>query len=248
MGGPIFLETSTPRDRPPSLIEVISQIQQYAAIELYGTRVPVESLLLKNQSLLIYTGLKGGVGGMALSVALLPLSLAVLETLVPVFGGGHKTLPADYYDRIWSFVMTFFWPLGYWALFVTQLAPSYYGWAPMRAISWLTTGWMAGLSIKAGLGVLLYHLGLFLLPPERVTAWLFGDSAVIWFLKPWWSLGQRLAFAQWYEQFYPLWITASGWIVVTAVGLCGTLLGALWIGHRHARKRAQLNELYEVLS
>lgn len=249
MGGPIFLETSTPRERPQSLIEVISQIQEYAAIELYGTPVPVESLLLKNQSLLMYTGFKGGAGGMLLGVLLLPLSLAVLDTLVPVFGGGAKTALAALYDRLWSFLMTFFWPLGYWALFVTQLAPWYYGQAPKRAINWLCAGWVAGIVLKAVLGAIAYHLLLFLVPPARLQDWLLGDTPVALLLT---VLGAadpatRLGWVAWYERFYPIWITASWWLLGTAAGLSLSLVLALAWGHRRAARRAQWNTLYEVL-
>jgi hypothetical protein len=247
MGGPIFLETSTPRERPQSLIELISLIQQYATIELYGAPVPAESLLLKNQSTFIYAGLKGGLGGMALGVLLLPLSLAVLDTLVPVFGGGAKTPVADLYDRVWSFLMTFFWPLGYWALFVTQLAPVHFGRAPMRATNWLCSGWIAGIAVKAVLGTLLYHLMLFLVTPDRLAHWLTGEGALPLLVRPFWDLGDRLAAIEWYARFYPLWITASAWLVGTAIGLSVTLLLALWIGHRHARRRHDLNRQYEVL-
>jgi hypothetical protein len=247
MGGPIFLETSTPRERPQSLIEAISQIQQYATVELYGAHVPEQSLLLTNQGTFIWTGFKGGAGGMALSIVLLPLSLAVLDMIVPVFGGGPKTVVADLYDRAWSFLMTFFWPLGYWALFVTQLAPVCYGRAPMRAIGWLVSGWVAGVAVKIVLGVLAYHLALFLLPPERVADWLFGDGMVRVLLAPWADMDRRLGWLAAYTRFYPLWITSSLWLIGTGVGLTVTLALALAWGHRRARRRARFNELYEVL-
>jgi hypothetical protein len=247
MSGPIFLETSTPRDRPQSLVELISLIQQYAMIELYGAPVPAESLLLKNQSTFIYAGLKGGLGGMALGVVLLPLSLAVLDTLVPVFGGGAKTPVADLYDRIWSFIMTFFWPLGYWALFVTQLAPVHVGRAPMRATNWLCAGWIAGITVKAVLGALLYHFMLFLVTPERLGEWLTDEGVLTLWTSPFWDLLDRLRFSEWYTRFYPLWITASAWLIGTSIGLSLTLLAALRVGHRYARQRYERNRLYEVL-
>ncbi len=247
MGGPIFLETSTPRERPQSLIELISLIQQYGTVELYGAKVPPETLQLKNHSTFAYAGFKGGFGGMALSVVLLPLSLAVLETLVPVFGGEATTRVASLYDRAWGFLMTFFWPLGYWALFITQVAPCYWGQAPMKMIGWLCSGWIAGLAVKTVLGVIAYHLLLFLAPPARLMEWLLGEGTLALLLQPFVGPLDRLAWVHWYERFYPLWITASGWLIGTAVALSATLVIALWIGHRIARRRHELNTKYEML-
>ncbi|MDZ7344779.1 MAG: hypothetical protein ONA90_09750 [candidate division KSB1 bacterium] len=247
MGGPIFLETSTPRDRPPSLIEVISQIQQYATAELYGAKIPTESLLLKNQTLLIYTGFKGGAGGMLLGVLLLPISLAVMDTLIPVFGGdlGSMTHITRYYDKIWNYVMTFFWPLGYWSLFVTQLAPVYYGQTPMLAINWLCSGWITGVILKALLGAMFYHILLFVMTPQRMTEWIFSESTpfIGWILT--WD--DRLAWCNWYSQFHPLWVTASLYLVLTAAGLSLSLVAMLIAGHYRAKKIAQFNVTYEVL-
>lgn len=247
MGGPIFLETSTPRERPPSLIEVISQIQQYAIVELYGSKIPTESLLLKNQSLLVYTGFKGGAGGMLLGVILLPISLAVMDTLIPVFGGdtGTMTAVAKYYDKVWNYIMTFFWPLGYWAIFVTQLAPVYHGQTPMLAINWLCSGWVTGITLKALLGAMFYHVFLFAVTPQRMAEWVLTDSL------PWinWiaTWDQRFAWCNWYAQFHPLWVTASAYIILTALGLTVSLVTALAIGHRRAKTIAHFNATYEVL-
>jgi hypothetical protein len=203
MGGPIFLQTSTPRDRPRSLTEVISSIQRAAAAELYGNPIPIEELTVEVSRVFIWTGFKGGGGGMLINVLLLPVNVGVLNELVPIFGGVSGTWASEMFDTVWAIGMPFFWPLGYLYFMTRSLRGCAVGPYPIGLMKRLYSGFAAGLICAELLGQIVYHAGVMLITPEavvlRVSQW-WRWLAIL--LKP-----ERLvALVTYYEQFYPQWI------------------------------------------
>jgi hypothetical protein len=241
-GGPIFVQTSTPRERPLSLLEVIARIQQFAAIEQHGTRLPVEYLTVVERSRIIWTGLKGGVGGMALGLVLLPLNVGVLDRIVPVFGGGPSSPLAAAFDTLWALILPFAWPVGYLYFMVRALTPCGIGRVPSAMIRWLYGGFTVGLILITTLVLLAYHWCLLVVTPEALAAWCYQ----------WWrwvTIVVSPMTLRWimdaYHQFYPAWLQVIGLALSSlVVMLVVPPLCFAW-GQRRARQQAAWYAQYD---
>lgn len=173
-GGPI-LSGGNPRDKPKSLIEAISDIQMYAAMEREGQPLPEEYLLLRERVGFAEVGLKGGLGSTLISGLMLPLSIAVIQHLFPIFG----TFEPSWFDQTFALILGVSFQLGYNMVTALNLAACYLG-AWCRKAIWALYG---GLLLGKGLVVFFlfwfYHWLYFILTPALLHRWFTKSEFVL---------------------------------------------------------------------
>jgi len=238
--GAIFPST-TPRPKPKSLLEAISEIEQYAAVERQGTPIP-ETFLLLNQKISFFdVGLKGGWADALVTFFFVPLSMGVFDRVVPMFGSTSPTSS----DQVLSMLISISYMLGYNILMAFNLGRCFYGTVCRQAIWQLYGGFVTGSVLKMIIVFFIYHFLYVKLTPEFLSH-LFVNTYIA--VKPF------VTIEQWDKAFYWMMdmrgaLFKSGFFVVISTVICLAIPATSFVvGSLNAKKVDMLKRKYDAIS
>ena len=179
--GPLF-PSSTPRAKPKSLLEAISDIEQLAAAEKTGMKIPLNFLLLREKVSFFDVGLKGGWADTLVSAIFIPISVGVVDRIIPIFGTHDPTL----IDQAFALVMAMSYTLGYNVLMAFNLGTCFFGKVCRNSIWQLYGGFVTGSFIKMLLIFLVFHYLYWTVTPQVISN---AMAASYWLVRPLVTLG-----------------------------------------------------------
>ncbi|MDI3467623.1 MAG: hypothetical protein OJF50_006444 [Nitrospira sp.] len=235
--GPLF-PSSTPRPKPKSLLEAISDIEKLSAVERTGNPIPEHFLLLNEKIAYFDVGLKGGWADALVTLFLVPLSMGVIDHVVPIFGSSNPSVM----DQTFSMLIGVSYMLGYNILMAFNLGRCLFGPVCRHAIWQLYGGFVAGSVLKMLLVFFLYHFLYVKFTPEFLSHLMTSAYPAA---RPFVSLDQ------WDTAFY--WLVSmrdslfkSGVFVVFSTVLCFAIPGVSFvIGSANAQREARLKREYD---
>ena len=146
-----------------SLVEAVSRIQRYRAMERAGGEIPPDFLAAGGALSFFSAGLRTGFREALLLAALLPPAFGVSAGSVPVFGG-----EAGFFEKCLAFLFCFGTSLAATAVAGAGLAGCGGGGIARRAAGSLVWGRAAGLLAGAAAVFFLFHAFLLFSGPENV--------------------------------------------------------------------------------
>ena len=147
---------------PSSIIDAISEIQQYHIIERTGQDIPSDFLTMRGMLTFFLVGFRSGFWEGAFLGLLLPLAWGVWEEVIPAFGG-----TADFFGKCLVFLFGFGISLMMTVILGGILARYYGGNLTRKAVNSLVWGRTLSLVAKGILIFLVFNLLVFLLQPEE---------------------------------------------------------------------------------
>lgn len=238
---------------PPSLIDAISDIQQYAdAIESKGqTQIPEGFLTLKRRLAYLNIGFVYGLGDSIILWVISPFMYAVLFDLLPIFGRYEPNL----FDKAFALILSKYVTVGLLSTMI-YLLTRIRGSLTRGCVSSLVGGYATALFVRAVVFLLVYRWLYKVWPSITEKLNEIGDQvlATADSLAPEWSktplpgllegLGDGLiSFADWLEKIRPIILTASNYETIFAVVIILILL-VTWVVFGLWR-RAVNNPYYE---
>ena len=237
---------------PTSLIDAISDIQQYAdTIEAGGrTQIPEGFLTLKRRLAYLNIGFIYGLGDNVVLWVISPFAYAVLFGLLPLFGRYHLTL----FDKAFAFILSKYVTVGLLSLMI-YLLTRIKGPLTKGCVSSLVSGYGVALFIRAVVFLLVYRwlYGIWPLVCGKIASG--GDHLLDWAgrLERWQGTplpsllehtGNRLlAFAEWLGTLRPVILVTSNYETLFAVLMIVILLGT-WF-YFAWRAKSVTNPYYE---
>lgn len=155
--------SSSPHTSPRSMIDAISEIQQYHIIERTGQDIPSDFLTMRGTLTFFLVGFRSGFWEGAFLGLLLPLAWGVWEEVIPAFGG-----TADLFGKCLVFLFGFGISLMMTVVLGGILASYYGGNLTRKAVNSLVWGRAVSLVAKGILIFLVFNLLVFLCSPKNV--------------------------------------------------------------------------------
>lgn len=162
----IMTDRTNKSARPKSLIQAISEIEQFSVAEMHS-ELPEGSLPTEANCSFYDVGIKSSIlSGLVLALTT-PLMMAAGDKLLPVFGDRELT----FFDRIFSVLITIAFPVSFALFIFVVLTRSYAGNITRKAINSLAGSLSAGNIGMALLISLLYHyISLIFLSSDNVIS------------------------------------------------------------------------------
>ncbi len=238
-GGPLFPST-TPRPKPKSLLEAISDIEKLSAVERTGNPIPQHFLLLNEKIGYFDVGLKGGWADTLVTLFFVPLSMGVFDRVVPIFGSVNPTS----LDQLFSMLIGISYMLGYNILMAFNLGRCFFGTVCRHAIWQLYGGFVTGSVLKMILVFFIYHFLYLKITPEVISHVM---TSGYWMARPFVGL------EQWDTTF--LWLVdmrnalfKSGFFVVISTMLCLAIPAVSFVmGSINAKREDRLKRQYDAI-
>jgi len=209
-------------ERPKSVIEALSELQQYGAL-LRDEEVPEDFWTLKQSIDFITVGVKESLKAGLFSVLLMPFSLGVIRKMIPIFGAVEPSL----FDKVFAMMLSMGYSLGY-AFLVLLVSKYYFG---GRIVRKAFRDFLSGLYIgKIGVvvvGFIFYHFVYFMVTKERVMWVLYKLGA---------SSELVVRGIMWWEEFRSVFLVSRWLLVVTGVlFILIPWVGIMW--HKFKRRK-----------
>ena len=144
--------TSGKTTKPKSLIQAISEIEQFSVAEM-NSEIPEGSLPRATALSFMEVGVKSGLLSGLMTAVSTPLMMAAGQKLIPIFGEYEPSL----FNQIFSLALTIAFPICFGIFLFMTLTQSYAGNITKRAIDYLAGGVATGAAAKTLLFVILYH-------------------------------------------------------------------------------------------
>ena len=237
--GPLFASTST-RPKPKSLLEAISDIEKLSAVERTGMEIPPHFLLLNEKVGLFDVGLKGGWADTLVSAVYIPLSVGVMDRVIPIFGSSDPSLG----DQLFALLIGLSYTLGYNILMAFNLGACYFGKVCRNAIWQLYGGFVSGSMIKMFAIFFIFHLVYWRVTPEVISHVLTSTYIAG---RPFFTLDQWDTFFSWCVDMRNVLFKAGVFVVVSTI-LCLLIPGISFVlGSLRAAKEHELRKRYDAI-
>ena len=237
--GPMF-PSSTSRPKPKSLLEAISDIEKLSAVERTGNPIPQHFLLLNEKVGYFDVGLKGGWADTLVSLIFVPLSVGVIDRVVPIFGSTDPTIM----DQVFAMVISISYMLGYNILMAFNLGSCFFGNVCRHAIWQLYGGFVTGSILKMILVFFTFHFLYLKITPELLSHIL---TASYWMARPFFTLDQWDTFFFWLVEMRNA-LFKSGFFVVVSTMICLAIPCISFIfGSIRAAKEDVLKRRYDAI-
>ena len=237
--GPLF-QSSSARPKPKSLLEAISDIEKLSAVERTGMEIPPHFLLLNEKVGYFDVGLKGGWADTVVSAIYIPLSVGVMDRVIPIFGSSDPTLG----DQIFALLIGLSYTLGYNILMAFNLGACYFGKVCRNAIWQLYGGFVTGSMMKMFAIFFVFHLLYWRVTPEMISHVLTSTYVAA---RPFLTLDQWDAFFFWLVDMRTV-LFKSGIFVVVSTLICLAIPCISFVlGSMRATKEQELRKRYDAI-
>jgi len=148
------IQTGNPAlQKPKNLLDAISAIQWYYAVESGGSVVPPEFFTLRDNMEFYWIGLRSAVGSAIIGIFMTPFFMGVLEKYIPVFGSTNPSA----FDVTFTIFLALSFSLGYSLLLACYVGRYYFGTVTKQAIRQLVGGFSLANIGKMFFAIILYN-------------------------------------------------------------------------------------------
>jgi hypothetical protein len=237
-GALIMNDNSSRTTKPKSLIQAISEIEQFSVAEM-SSEIPEGSLPIATALSFMEVGIKSGLMSGLMTAVTTPLMMAAGQRLIPIFGEFEPAL----FNKTFSIALAVIFPVCFGIFLFAALTKSYAGNITRRAIDYLIGGVSTGTAIKTILFMLLYHYVCFqTLDPDVVVNALLWLQKLTLFLKL--NINYEAVF-DWLMDFRRILIPSSYFILFINSAFMVILVMALVIGRYRTRVRKEFLKEWE---
>jgi hypothetical protein len=237
--GPLFPST-TPRPKPKSLLEAISDIEKLSAVERTGNPIPQHFLLLNEKIGYFDVGLKGGWADALVTFFFVPLSMGVFDRVVPIFGSNSPTV----FDQLFSMLIGISYMLGYNILMAFNLGSCFFGTVCRHAIWQLYGGFVTGSVIKMVLVFFTYHFLYLKMTPEWISHMLTATYVAA---RPFVTLDQWDTFFFWLVEMRNALFRSGFFVVISTMLSLAIPAISFVVGSIRAKKEDVLKRRYDAI-
>lgn len=224
----VVVTSAEERAKVKNFIDAISEIQQYSAGEEYQSDIPDDFWAWNHDLEFFSLGAKAFIPGFIISFFLMPLSMAVITGMIPVYGGAPKL-----YDKL--FVMAVCFVLMFGVLILLVSASKY-------VKGRFTCKMVRGLYVGAGtiiifLGIfftLIYQIIYLKLTPELLSKLLSWITSI--------NPSKYALFAQFNAAFR---MCSTAMLLFTIIGLL-TLITAYFVMKRRLNKNQRAMDYLKI--
>jgi hypothetical protein len=139
--------------KPKNLLDAISAIQWYYAVESGGSAVPQEFFTLRDNMEFYWIGLRSAVGSAIIGILMTPFFMGVIEKYIPVFGSNNPSA----FDVTFTIFLALSFSLGYSLLLACYVGRYYFGTVTKQAIRQLIGGFSLANIGKMFFAIILYN-------------------------------------------------------------------------------------------
>lgn len=203
---PVVVSDHTKEMAPHNLVDVISYIDFYHAMEAAGNEIDPRIFTFKSKLRFFGCGIIESAWSGTVSLLFTPLAIGVLERYIPVFGTTNPGL----FDKIFSFVLALSFTLIY-AFIFADIGKKYQGAFTKSIIRKFFSGVFTGKVFFVSLGFILYHhIYIKVATEDNIIAFLKKFDIVLSpqsIVKTYW----------WMMDFRPVLLMSAWLLVVTTV-------------------------------
>lgn len=223
-GAPVIMKEKE-SEKPKGLLDGISELQYLYTQECNGMDLPEGLFTTKDQVVYFELGFRSTFAS-GISMALLtPLSMGVLEKMIPVFG---STNPSPF-DTFYVLLLTLFYLIGY-GVFLGVGVRSFRGGYTHAMVKNLMMGIAMAAVLKVVIIFLLFHfIYIKLLTEDHVLT-------LVSYMTKYFTVEQLAGPYKWLMAFRPVFLTSS-WFVVITTGTWLAVLGACYLSARYRNRK-----------
>ncbi len=204
--GAVIITSGGGESKPKGIIDAVSEIEKYSAMDRKGSEIPERFFTTKNRIEYFEAGFKGSLISGVVSALLAPFAIGVIERMIPVFGDAEPTA----FDKGFVFLIALSFSIGY-AVFTGSMGRYYSGNFTRVMIKSFVSGSITGAILKMILAFILFHfLYLVVFTEERIAAFL----AVF---RSWAHPGTLNSIYRWIIDFRPVFLISAWFIVLTTL-------------------------------
>ncbi|MEM4071552.1 MAG: hypothetical protein QXO58_05965, partial [Thermoplasmata archaeon] len=167
-GGSTIVTGVQPPQKPLNLLNAVSEIQQFGAIEVNMAQQLNKNYFTTQNRVDFFTiGLKNAITHLFFTIIFTPLSVGVIDNLIHLFGDKNLSL----FDRIYALFLSLSISIGF-AIFLSSLKNSYVGTVSKAMIRSLFEGLLFGEIFKVLVSFLVYQFIYIQMTPEHIVSFL----------------------------------------------------------------------------
>jgi len=227
-GAPIVMKEHE-NEKPKGLLDAISELQYFYTQEQNGMDLPGGLFTTKDQVIYFELGFRSTFASGLIMALLTPLSMGVLEKMIPIFGSADPSA----FDTFYVLLLTLFYLIGY-GFFLGVGVRSFYGEYTHSMVKNLLGGIAAAAALKVFIVFLLFHLiYIKILTQEHILS-------LVNYMTKYVSIEKLAGPYKWLLEFRPVFLT-SAWFVVITTGIWFMVLIGCYISAR--RRNAKLKDV-----
>ena len=221
--------------KPKNLLDAISNIQWYYAVESGGSEVPTEFFTLRDNMEYYWIGLRSALGSAIIGIFMTPFFMGVLEKYIPVFG---STTPSNF-DVTFTILLALSFSLVYSLLLACYVGRYYYGTVTKQAIRQLVGGFSLANIGKMFFAIILYNFIYFkVLEKGYLTKLLHKMYPAVKYE----TLNKIYV---WALEFREVFITSTVFVVLTTTLVVVLPIVGIFYFSRKTRKRIEKNKIWD---
>lgn len=227
-GAPIVMNEQE-SEKPKGLLDAISELEYFYTQEKNGMDLPGGLFTTKDKVVYMELGFRSTFASGLIMALLTPLSVGVLERMIPIFG---STNPSPF-DTFYVMLLTLFYLIGY-GFFLGVGVRSFIGDYTHSMVKNLLLGISIAAVLKVVIVFLVFHfIYIVLLTQTRILK-------VVTYLSQFISIEKLAGPYKWVMEFRPVLIT-SAWFVVVTTGIWLAVLYGCYL--TALRRNSKLREV-----
>lgn len=221
-----------PAQKPKGIIDAISAIQRFSAMEAGGSEIPPSFYSDADMIDYFEVGFKGAFVSGLITALFTPFAIGVMEKMIPAFGAMAKDPTLEAFDTLYSFMLALSFSAGY-AFFISRVAQHYIGNITKQMVRDLLTGMVTGAVLKMGIAFILFHIVYYLV-------WTVDNARAFFKALAFIADDDTLYRAfRWSMQFRPVFLQSAWFIVLSTLIFMGIPLGNLYYNIRKRKKEKE---------
>lgn len=216
-------------EKPKGLLDALSELQYLYAQERNGMELPEGLFTTKDMVVYAELGFRSTfISGLVMAL-LTPLSMGVLEKMIPVFGTTELTA----FDTFYVLLLTLFYLIGY-GIFLGIGVQSFHGEYTHNMVKNLLQGIAFAAALKVGIVFLLFHfIYIKVLTEDHILK-------VVSYLSKSISMEKLVGPYKWLLEFRPVFLESAWFVLITTAIWMAVLIGC-YISAR--RRNARLKDI-----
>jgi len=225
-GSPIITQGHDP-EKPKGLLDAIAELQYFHSQERGGMVLDGGLFTIKDTILFMELGFWGTFKSGLIMALFTPLTIGVLEKMIPIFG----SLNPSAFDKFYVMLLSLMYLIGY-GYFLGIGAKSFFSEYTHKMVTNLLQGIVCAALLKVGIVFLLFHsIYILVWTPEHLLR-------LVAFLTRYISIEHLAQPYKWLLDFRPVFISSAWFVVVTTVIWLAVIFGFyVWARIRNAKLR-----------
>jgi len=221
--------------KPKNLLDAISAIQWYYAVESGGSAVPQEFFTLRDNMEFYWIGLRSAVGSAIIGILMTPFFIGVIEKYIPVFGSHNPSA----FDVTFTIFLSLSFSLGYSLLLACYVGRYYFGTVTKQAIRQLIGGFSLANIGKMFFAIILYNFIYFKILEKGYL------TKILHKMYPAVKYETLNKIYVWALEFREVFITSTVFVVLTTILVVMLPIIGLFYFSRKTKKRLEKDKTWD---